>query len=177
MCFGWGRGGESETLLMENFDLHSKERKNGFAQTSKICLLESTFVYSSELQWTQKMIIVKTAPKLNLSHLLLNKHFGRQSGRQTSSLRTNIIRLWFLWACRWKTYLFIGEYNTQYWKKSSQKRRLLRKSWHSSDLELASMYATFRESMKIIDRGPTNHKTSRLKHQQITAPHSSSRPE
>jgi len=31
------------------------------------------------------MIIVKTAPKLNLSHLLLNKHFGRQSGRQISS--------------------------------------------------------------------------------------------
>ena len=28
---------------------------------------------------------VKTAPKLNLSHLLLNKRFGRQSGRQTSS--------------------------------------------------------------------------------------------
>ncbi len=31
------------------------------------------------------MIIVKTAPKLNLSHLLLNKRFGRQSGRQSSS--------------------------------------------------------------------------------------------
>jgi hypothetical protein len=31
------------------------------------------------------MIIVKMAPKLNLSHLLLSKRFGRQSGRLTSS--------------------------------------------------------------------------------------------
>ena len=62
-------------------------------------------------------------------------------------------------------------------KRAVRNGRLLRKSWNSSDLELASMYATFRESMKIFDRGPTNHKTSRLKHQQITARHSSSRRE
>ncbi len=30
-------------------------------------------------------MIVKMAPKLNLSHQLLNKRFGRKSGRQTSS--------------------------------------------------------------------------------------------
>jgi hypothetical protein len=73
------------------------------------------------------------------------------------------------------TYLFIGKYNTHYIEKRAVRNgRLLRKLWYSSDLELASMYATFRESMKIFNRGPTNHKTSRVKHQQITARHSSS---
>ena len=67
----------------------------------QIVYLSLLYVYSSELKWTQKIIIVKTAPKLNLSHLLLNKRFGTSTnhklGRTVCNFanfgRTNMIQV------------------------------------------------------------------------------------
>ena len=72
----------------------------------------------------------------------------------------------------YKLYLFIGGTNTRYGENSQVVRsRWGEKNITSSDVVVVSKYATFRESMKNYDGGPTNHISSQSKLQQITARH------